>query len=584
MNRLLLALLILITTAAPSWAQLAGTDTKPGDTCTAAEEGYVRRNASAARDASEITLMCDGSVWQKATGGGGLAALQGQNDTGPCTSEKDGLIKYNPSNTPPWQYCDGGTTSWLPFRLPQCQDDDTGECTLAAIRFSNDPQFKASSIRCGDNLLGVTGTYGSGSSSAFAFVNATNAALSTLTTASAVTISGIPAGCPGEVSVSGQGSPQISVAGGVWGTSGTISNGQTLTVRLTSSASFATMRTATVSIGSTDSAWSVTTLAADTTPDTYTFTDVTGAELSTLTTATAITISGINSSTPVSVTGTGAQISINGGAWGTSGNITNGQTLAVRLTSSSAHSTALSATVTVGSATETWLVTTRALNNCSAESKTWLTNCTATVSAAAHGANGTATISDPGGCGTAYYGSGMFSCADGTFTYSSGTCTQQTACDTTPNAFAFTDQTGIALSTLTTSNTLTISGINTATPVSVSGGGSPKISINGGAWGVSGSITNGQSLRVQLTSSASGNTTVAATVTVGGVSDNWSVTTQNTNGTWSLYGEAAAGSYPACPYAPTSGQACSPIGISCLQEELVFNEGYYYIYHWWFCQ
>jgi len=62
-------------------AQLGGADTKPGDACTAAEEGYVRRNASADRDISEITLICDGSQWQSATGGGSsgtdtLAALQ----------------------------------------------------------------------------------------------------------------------------------------------------------------------------------------------------------------------------------------------------------------------------------------------------------------------------------------------------------------------------------------------------------------------------------------------------------------------------------------------------------------------------
>lgn len=560
MIRRLLALLALLLLALPAYAALQGSDTKPGDACSAGEAGHTRRNASATQDPTEITLICNGSQWVSANSGG---TLKGTNVTGACTPALDGTIKYNAAATPAWQYCDGGTTSWLPFKLPQCADDDTGECTLSALRTSSDPQFLASNIRCGSKLLGITGTYGSGSSSAFTFTDVTNAAVSTLTTASAVTVSGIPSGCPGDVFVSGDGSPQVSINGGAWGTTGSITNGQTLAVRLTSSASLGTTSTATVSIGSTDSAWSVTTLAADTTPDTYTFTDVTGAELSTLTTATAITISGINTSTPVSVTGTGAQISINGGAWGTSGNITNGQTLAVRLTSSSAHSTALSATVTVGSVTETWLVTTRALNNCSAESKTWLTNCTATLSAAAHGANGTATISDPGGCGTAYYGSGMFSCADGTFTYSSGTCTQQTACDTTPNAFAFTDQTGIALSTLTTSNTLTISGINTTTPVSVSGGGSPKISINGGAWGTSGSINNGQSLRVQLTSSASGNTAVTATVTVGGASDIWSVTTQNTNGTWTYSGSSASYGLPVCSYTPYSGQACSPIGYQC---------------------
>jgi hypothetical protein len=98
--------------------------------------------------------------------------------------------------------------------------------------------------------------------------------------------------------------------------------------------------------------------------------------------------------------------------------------------------------------------------------------------------------------------------------------------DQTPNAFSFTDQTGVALSTLTTSNSLTINGITGTVNVSVSGSGSPQIRINGGSWVTSGTITNGQSLQVRLTSSASYSTANSATVTVGSGSDNWSVTTQ----------------------------------------------------------
>ncbi|MCD8494074.1 MAG: DUF1566 domain-containing protein [Alphaproteobacteria bacterium] len=166
-------------------------------------------------------------------------------------------------------------------------------------------------------------------------------------------------------------------------------------------------------------------------------------------------------------------------------------------------------------------------SDCTAQNMTWLTNCAATVSAAADGGNGTASITDPGGCGTAYYGTATYSCANGTFSYASGTCTQQTACDTTPNVFHFTDLTDVELSTLTTSTAVTILGINTATSVSVTGGGSPNIRIgSSGSWVTSGTITNGQTLEVRLTSSNSGDTTLSATVTVGGVSDQWDVTTK----------------------------------------------------------
>ena len=99
------------------------------------------------------------------------------------------------------------------------------------------------------------------------------------------------------------------------------------------------------------------------TPSGLSFTNVTGASLVTLyssNTAT-ITFTGCTTGQSASVTGAvGAQISINGGTWVTSGIITSGQTLQVRLTSSSLASTVLTATVTVGSTNANWTVTTRA--------------------------------------------------------------------------------------------------------------------------------------------------------------------------------------------------------------------------------
>lgn len=458
MTRFLLTLLAVLTITASAHAQLGGADTKPGDACSASEEGYVRRNASADRDISEITLICDGSQWHSATSGGGQSVMRGQEDTGPCSPEKHGIVRFDSNDDPPWQYCDGGLTTWLPFRFPQCQDDDAGDCMLAASRIANDPQFKSSSIRCGDKLLGVTGTYGSGSSNAFGFVSVTGVAFNTLITAPAVTISGIPAGCPGEVFVSGQGSPQISINGGAWSEWGSIANGQTLAVRLTSGGAFGTTHTALISIGSTDESWIVTTIEADTTPNAFSFTDQTNVALSTLTTSNTITISGINTGATVSVSGAGAQVSINGGGWVTSGTILNGQSLQVRMTSAASPGAEQTAAVSVGGVIAEWSVTT-------------------------------------------------------------------VGPDTTPAAFTFTDLVNQELNTLLTSNVITISGINTTTPVSVTGTGA-QVSINGGAWATSGNITNGQTLAVRLTSSSSNSTAMTATVNVGGVTDVWSVTTK----------------------------------------------------------
>lgn len=69
MIKALLTLLSFLVLSLSAQAQLTGTDIKPGDSCTASEEGYVARNASADRDISEITLICDGTTWQSATGG-----------------------------------------------------------------------------------------------------------------------------------------------------------------------------------------------------------------------------------------------------------------------------------------------------------------------------------------------------------------------------------------------------------------------------------------------------------------------------------------------------------------------------------
>lgn len=99
--------------------------------------------------------------------------------------------------------------------------------------------------------------------------------------------------------------------------------------------------------------------------------------------------------------------------------------------------------------------------------------------------------------------------------------------DDTPDAFNFTDVTAQALNAVIISNAVTINGIGpAAVAVSVSGDGNPQITTDGGAtWGVSGTINNGGTLQVRLTSANALNTLRSASVTVGTVSDQWDVTT-----------------------------------------------------------
>ena len=96
---------------------------------------------------------------------------------------------------------------------------------------------------------------------------------------------------------------------------------------------------------------------------------------------------------------------------------------------------------------------------------------------------------------------------------------------TTPNPFTFTDRTNVALSTEYKSNAITVAGINTASPISVAGG---TYSINGGTYtSVSGYVSLGNTVKVRKVSAATYSTTKSATLTIGGVSDTFSVTTHS---------------------------------------------------------
>ncbi|KQM41159.1 SGNH/GDSL hydrolase family protein [Sphingomonas sp. Leaf10] len=97
------------------------------------------------------------------------------------------------------------------------------------------------------------------------------------------------------------------------------------------------------------------------------------------------------------------------------------------------------------------------------------------------------------------------------------------AVDNTPSAFSFTDQTGLAPSTLIESGAVVISGINAATAISVEGG---EYQIATGGWtSAAGTIVNGQSVKLRGTTSATGNTTTNIVLTIGGVTDTFSLTT-----------------------------------------------------------
>ena len=99
----------------------------------------------------------------------------------------------------------------------------------------------------------------------------------------------------------------------------------------------------------------------------------------------------------------------------------------------------------------------------------------------------------------------------------------QVADDTTPDAFSFAGENDVALASIILSETVTISGINVAASISVSGG---EYSIDGGAFtSATGSISNNQSLQLRHTSSSSNSITTITTITVGDYSTTFQSTT-----------------------------------------------------------
>lgn len=289
----------------------------------------------------------------------------------------------------------------------------------------------------------------------FSFTSVGGATADTLVESNVITISGLTAASG--FTLSGQGSPQISINGGAYVTSGTISNGQTVKMRLTSAAVSNVTRTAYLTIGGVTGSFAVSTGASDTTPDAFSFTTVNSAAQNVQVVSGAVTITGMNLPAAASVTGEGSPaFSVNSGPWVSTGSVAAGDSIRVRLTSAASGNVTRTATLTVGGVSASYAVT--------------------------------------------------------------------TAYDTTPDAFTFVDQTGKEPNTDVISASVSISGVEVPTAVSATNGA--QFSINGGSWVTTGTVVAGDTLAVKMTSGTF-NATVSTLVPVGTVSDTFSVTSRD---------------------------------------------------------
>lgn len=286
----------------------------------------------------------------------------------------------------------------------------------------------------------------------FAFPAQTNAAPGSVATSNPITVSGIDS--PTAVSVAG-GTYAIN-AGAYTAAAGTVSEGDTVTLRLTAAPTFATPATARLTIGGVSSDFVVTTTAADTTPDPFTFAAQADAVRGSVATSNTIIVSGTNSPSVIAIVG--GRYSINGAAYvAATATVLPGDSVTVQLTAAPTFATATTATLTIGGVSADFVVTT----------------------------------------------------ADA---------------DTTPAPFAFIPQSGVALDTWVNSNPVTVSGIDSPSTVTITGG---AYSINDAAYtSVAGTVQNGDTVSVRLMSPTSFATLAQATLTIGGVSGTFDVTTR----------------------------------------------------------
>jgi uncharacterized delta-60 repeat protein len=95
--------------------------------------------------------------------------------------------------------------------------------------------------------------------------------------------------------------------------------------------------------------------------------------------------------------------------------------------------------------------------------------------------------------------------------------------DTTPDAFHFDDQINVGINTIITSNSITVTGIESTTSISVING---DYSIDGATFvNTSGTITNGQTIKVRHTSSAQFSSETTTVLNIGGIRGSFTSTT-----------------------------------------------------------
>jgi hypothetical protein len=399
------------------------------------------------------------------------------------------------------------------------------------------------------SIFSVTTALANFTPSPFTFFPANNVAISTLVSASPITVAGISAAVPISI-INGE----YSINGGPFTASnGVVNNGATVVVRLTSASTFSTTTAATLTIGGVSGTFLATTVSPNVTPQPFFIPPQINVPLSSLITSQSFSIFGISAPAPISVVG--GAYSINGSGFNQApGLVQSGATISVQVTSAATPGTTTSATVTIGGVSATFLVTTAApvntlqpfffVNQSGVALSALITSAPITVSGivtpvpisiagGAYSINGSpfttasGMVSNGASIAVQLTSSAMFATTTSavlTIGNQSGTFAVSTInANTNPTPFTFIAQNNVTPSRPVTSNPITVSGITAPAPISIIGG---TYAINGGAFtAASGVVPNGASVVVQVLAAATPGTATSATLTIGNISAAFTVTT-----------------------------------------------------------
>ncbi len=391
---------------------------------------------------------------------------------------------------------------------------------------------------------------------AFSFAPQTNVAKSTVIQSNTVTLTGFTSNSP--VTVTG-GEYSIGCTGTFRSTASTVAPNSTVCVRQTSSAAGGTATTATLTVGAgtglvgVSSPFTITTTGTqDTTPDSFSFPDQTNVPLATVITSGAITIGGFDTAAPISVTGGTYSVGCGTVFTANPGTLAPNSAVCVRQTSAVTGGTATATVLTVGGVSDTFTSTTlpgdAVPTDFSFADQTGV-DLFATITSAPVTITGidiASPISVTGGeysigctstfvTAAANISNGQTVCVRQRSSFNSETSVSTTLTistfsavfmsttksgDQTPDDFSFTSQVDVALDTLITSNTITITGVDS--PVRVLLSGRPgftgfSVGCTGEFDGESGEVLQpGATLCVGAISAATDSSSVVVTVTIGG--------------------------------------------------------------------